>query len=159
MSEDSIADEQGDYEIGYRKPPKRSRFKKGQSGNPKGRPRGAKSLITLLMAELEEKISVNENGRSRRLTKREALVKQLVNKAVMGGFREFRILSELVRPEEQRITEALSAAKIGNSPSDRVRRRIDELAERMRLRYGAIATSDKVPPTAGDPSRPMQTEN
>ena len=41
-----------DYEIGYGRPPKHTQFKKGQSGNPEGRPKGIKSLSTELDDEL-----------------------------------------------------------------------------------------------------------
>ena len=46
--------EHADYAVGYGKPPKHTRFKKGRSGNPRGRPRGAKNLSTLLFGALNE---------------------------------------------------------------------------------------------------------
>jgi hypothetical protein len=106
--------------------------------------RSAKSILMLLMAELEEKISVNENGCSRTLTKRHALAKQLVNKAVMGDFCAFRCLSELVRPEEQRREERVAAGQNGNSAQDRVSRRIEEMAARVLARHQQVAASDTV---------------
>jgi hypothetical protein len=51
-----------DYDVGYRKPPREHQFKPGQSGNPKGRPRGSKSFTTLLVEELGTKITIQENG-------------------------------------------------------------------------------------------------
>jgi hypothetical protein len=59
-----------EYEVGYKKPPQRSRFKKGESGNPNGRPRGSKNLATLLEKELRQRVVVNENGRRRSITKK-----------------------------------------------------------------------------------------
>ena len=50
-----------DYEVGYRKPPKHTRFKPGQSGNLRGRPKGTKNLKTDLMEELGEKILIRGN--------------------------------------------------------------------------------------------------
>lgn len=55
-----------EYEVGYRKPPRHTRFRKGQSGNPKGRPKGAKNLKTELEEELQEKIVVREGRPERR---------------------------------------------------------------------------------------------
>ena len=68
-----------EYAANYRKPPEHIRFKKGQSGNPRGRP--AKNLPALLAAALNEKVIVTENGKRRQVTKREAVIAQLVNKS------------------------------------------------------------------------------
>ncbi|WP_119419674.1 DUF5681 domain-containing protein [Desertibaculum subflavum] len=73
-----------DYKVGYRKPPKATRFRKGKSGNPKGRPKGSRNLLTIVADELTERITVKENGKARRITKAEAMVKQLLARA-MGG--------------------------------------------------------------------------
>src|SRR5215469_15592455 len=58
------AEKQSDYEVGYGKPPRHTRFKKGQSGNPRGRPCGSKNLKTLLSEALSEPVIITENGRS-----------------------------------------------------------------------------------------------
>jgi hypothetical protein len=75
------------YEVGYRKPPKQNQFKKGKSGNPKGRPRGSLNLATDLAIELGEQITVREDGRSRRISKQRALIKSLMAKALQGDVR------------------------------------------------------------------------
>jgi hypothetical protein len=77
----------GDDDVGYRRPPKATRFKPGQSGNPKGRPKGSANLATDLAAELNEQITVREGGQARRLTKQRALIKSLGARALQGDVR------------------------------------------------------------------------
>lgn len=72
------------YDVGYGKPPTHSRFQKGQSGNPQGRPKGKLNLVTVLNKALNEKVTIVEHGKRRSITKLEAAFKQLVNKAVQG---------------------------------------------------------------------------
>jgi hypothetical protein len=81
-----------DYQVGYGKPPRHSRFKKGSSGNPKGRPRGSKNAATLLNEALSEQVVISENGRRRTITKKEAIVTQIVNKAASGDHRAIQLL-------------------------------------------------------------------
>jgi hypothetical protein len=82
----------GDYEVGYGKPPRNAGFKKGQSGNPRGRPPGSKNLTTLLNDALNEPVTITENGRRRKITKREAVINQLLNKSASADARSLKIL-------------------------------------------------------------------
>src|SRR6516225_5270170 len=75
------------YKVGYGKPPKTRQFKKGKSGNPRGRPKGSLNLATDLTAELGEHVTVREDGRPRRVTKQRALIKSLMAKALQGDVR------------------------------------------------------------------------
>ena len=77
-----------DFLVGYSKPPAETRFRPGQSGNPKGRPKGAKNFSTLMEKELERKVTIKEGERRRRVSKREAMVKQLTNKAAQTARRQ-----------------------------------------------------------------------
>ena len=76
-----------EYKVGYRRPPKATRFKAGQSGNPKGRPRGSPNLATDLSAELGEQITIREGGQARQVSKQRALIKSLMAKALQGDVR------------------------------------------------------------------------
>ncbi len=71
-----------DYEIGYRKPPKATRFKPGQSGNPKGRPKRLMSLAQSLYNALSAKIKIVENGETKKIFAIDAITKSLVVKAI-----------------------------------------------------------------------------
>ncbi len=86
----------GPYQVGYGKPPKGTQFKPGQTGNPKGKPRGAKNLKTELLEELQEVIPVKEGGVRRKVSKQRAMLKSLTAKAVQGDPRAASILINLV---------------------------------------------------------------
>ena len=75
------------YAVGYRKPPSNTRFKPGESGNPRGRPNGAKNFGTVMAQELDGRVPVTENGKRKKITKRVAIVKQVVNKATSGDLK------------------------------------------------------------------------
>lgn len=75
----------GSYAVGYRKPPVATRFKPGQSGNRKGRPKGAKSMATIVRDEFGQMITVQEGSRTRNVSKMVALVKSIVNRALQKG--------------------------------------------------------------------------
>ena len=82
----SARDEDKDF-VGYGRPPRHAQFKPGVSGNPAGRPRHAKGAAMLIQSALYERIPVRENGKVRRLSKLEASLKQLANKAAGGDLR------------------------------------------------------------------------
>jgi Family of unknown function (DUF5681) len=96
-------DDERDYEVGYGKPPRHSQFKRGQSGNPRGRPAGSKNLGTLVSEALNEPVIVVENGGRRKISKREAIIKQLVNRSAKADWRAIKILLDIVRELEGRI--------------------------------------------------------
>ena len=100
----------GDYEIGYGKPPRETRFKQGQSGNVGGRPRGSKNLATIMLKELSERLTISENGRRRKITKREAIIKQVINKAMAGDPRLIQMLFNQMPILEARFEESRAAS-------------------------------------------------
>jgi hypothetical protein len=95
-----MADKKDDYGVGYGKPPQNTRFKKGQSGNPRGRAPGAKNLKTLLIETLNEPVVVTENGGRRTISKRLAIVKQLVNRSAKGDWRAVKLLLDMLHETE-----------------------------------------------------------
>jgi len=95
-------DEATAKQVGYGKPPEATRFKKGQSGNPKGRRRGSLNVATVFAQTLREKVVVNENGQRKTITKLEAAIKQFVIKAASGDLRALQLLVNLSREAETR---------------------------------------------------------
>lgn len=74
-----------DDAVGYGRPPKHSQFKKGQSGNPRGRPKGRFSLLTSIERFLNERVSVTLNGQRQVIRRRDLLVTQWINGAMTGN--------------------------------------------------------------------------
>jgi len=101
-----MSDNSDDDIAGYCKPPRKSRFQKGRSGNPKGRPKGSKNFASIVLAALNESVIANENGRRKRITKLEAAVKQLVNRAAAGEPRPLNLLLSLAQAVEPKADAA-----------------------------------------------------
>jgi Family of unknown function (DUF5681) len=87
-----MSTKEGNYEVGYRRPPRQTRFKKGRSGNPRGRPPGSRNFASLVDEALAEPVVINENGRRKKATKLQVIVKQMVNKAAQGDHRSIQLL-------------------------------------------------------------------
>jgi hypothetical protein len=101
-AESSDAEPRADYIVGRGRPPAASRFRPGQSGNPRGRPRNARGLSAIVATALSERIAVTENGRRRQITKLEAAVKQLVNRAAAGETRVTQLVLGLAQAHDAR---------------------------------------------------------
>jgi hypothetical protein len=89
-----------DYEIGYGKPPAGRRFQKGQSGNPRGPRR--KDLSALLVAALNEPVYTTIDGHRRKITKREAIIKQMVDKSADADLRATKMLFDMLKEVEEK---------------------------------------------------------
>ena len=89
-----------EYAANYRKPPLHTRFKKGQSGNPRGRPR--KTLPALLLAALNEPVFATIDGKRRKITKREAIVTRMVNNAAGTDLRATKMLIDMMKDIERK---------------------------------------------------------
>jgi hypothetical protein len=120
-------DETGDYEVGYGKPPRHTRFVKGQSGNPRGRPPSAKNFKTLLNEALNQPLIVTENGGRRKVSKRQAIITQLVNRSATADFRAMKLLLDIMREIEGH-TDADSPETSGFTEAD------EKVIEQMRAR-------------------------
>ena len=125
------AEKQRDYEVGYRKPPDQTRFTKGRSGNPRGRSPGAKNLKTLLSEALNVCVFVSDNGGRRKITKREAIITQLVNRSATADLRAIKILLDTLRDVEGQ-TEPAAPETSAFSEAD------EKVIEQLRARFSKL---------------------
>lgn len=84
-----------DREVGYGRPPKATRFAPGRSGNPRGRPKGSRSVGAILNGVMSQKVTVSEGGRTRRVSRLEVMLLRLANDAARGDARVTKLLLEL----------------------------------------------------------------
>ena len=113
----------GTYEVGYARPPESHRFKPGQSGNPKGRPKGTGDLLTHVTEELKRKVTISEGGRTRKVEKGKAVAMRVVDKGMKGEDQAIRTLAMLNRVQSAKtqsvmIEEPEDEADTAISPSD-----------------------------------------
>jgi len=85
-----------DYSVGYGRPPKETRFTAGKSGNPRGRPKGSRTIGAVLRDIIQQKIAVTENGKTRRLPALEVMLRRLVNDAMRSDAKATKLLLSLV---------------------------------------------------------------
>ena len=124
-----MAERQRDYAVGYGKPPVHSRFRKGRSGNPGGRPRG-RSLATLLNEALDKTATIEVNGRPRRVSKGQATVALLIDRATETDPRWMKLLLDLIQKLEIRggRSDDDIDEKDAESARERLIRQLDRLA-------------------------------
>ncbi len=99
-------------ESGYKNPPKHSRFQKGRSGNPAGRPKGSKNTLKLLDVVLEQKIKIQQEGKTISITKKQAMLMQLVNAAVKGEIKAIAALFPYMMQLDMKEEQSLETSKL-----------------------------------------------
>jgi len=70
------------YTVGYGRPPRATQFKKGKSGNPRGRPKGSRPVGAILQQILAQRIAITENGRTKKMPALEVMLRRLANDAM-----------------------------------------------------------------------------
>lgn len=94
-------DNESDFSVGYKKPPRETRFKPGHSGNSSGRPKKKSvSVAEAFARELNASISVSEGGKSKKMTKLAAIAKQQINNALKGNHNATALVMKAVEPRE-----------------------------------------------------------
>jgi Family of unknown function (DUF5681) len=114
--------------VGYAKPPKHTRFTKGRSGNPKGRPTGSKNLATMMIEELTQTVAIVENGKRTKIPKIRAAVRQALNRAMVGDFKALQQIVIMLRSHDA-LKRVATTKPITNHPKDYANLSVKEAAE------------------------------
>ena len=114
--------------VGYAKPPKHTRFTKGRSGNPKGRPTGSKNLATMMIEELTQTVAIVENGKRTKIPKIRAAVRQALNRAMVGDFKALQQIVIMLRSHDA-LKRVATTKPITNHPKDYANLSVTEAAE------------------------------
>jgi Family of unknown function (DUF5681) len=128
-----------DIKVGYGRPPRHSRFKKGQSGNPKGRLKSTKNLKTDLNEELQEMIVVREGTRTIKISKQRAIVKTMIAKTLKGDGRAATTLTNMML----RVLDLANQTAVSEEPLDSDERALLAALEENVRRKGAAAVNSR----------------
>ncbi len=131
-----------DYEVGYGKPPKSTRFKPGQSGNPKGRKRKPKSVVDQLRAVLSHKIPITEGDRTKRIPVMEVILRNTANKAAKGDLRAVSFVINLLNSAPAAGSETLDTAALSEEDQALFEQAMGELGFGMEMHTEPDETSD-----------------
>jgi hypothetical protein len=85
-----------DYTVGYGRPPQATKFTKGKTSNPRGRPKGSRTVGAILQDILRQKIAVTENGKTRRIAALEVMLRRLANDAMRSDAKAMKLLLALL---------------------------------------------------------------
>jgi Family of unknown function (DUF5681) len=134
-----------EYVVGYRRPPKHARFQPGRSGNPRKRPRGARSLADMIRKIVGQLVTVTENGRTRRIPRLEAVLLRIVGEAMRGEARSLRLLLQLTE-------------RYGDSAQTNADRE-EQAAEDLEILRRYLPDLGAVDSQAADPGNDEEAEN
>jgi hypothetical protein len=144
------AEASDEYMVGYGRPPKHSQFKPGQSGNPRGRPKGQRNLTTVIKDALLETITIREGARTRKVSKVEAFGRSLVSRALQHDHKARAILLALMSTISELSGDETRAAELEKTGAE------DEriLGEFLQRHGAVLAGSQQLPsPAAGKTQR------
>jgi hypothetical protein len=129
------------YEVGNKRPPKQFQFTPGQSGNPKGRPKGSTSFEDKVQKELSKVVTVTKNGKPAKMSKLDVAVKRLVDRAMTGDLKSTAIIIGLGKRSEKPKTGE-EVADVVAMPDEA---NIEFIVERLKglLKGGAGGASDE----------------
>jgi len=146
-----VSEVKRDYKIGYGKPPVGRRFQKGQSGNPRGPRR--KDLSSLLVAALNEPVYATVDGKRRKITKREAIITQMVNESASANLRATKMLFDMMKEVEQKAGAAAPPEPTQLTATDRevVELFVARLRRQIAAEAAEAAEAAAVPAAAEQP--------
>jgi hypothetical protein len=116
--------------VGPGHPPRHTRFKPGQSGNPKGRPKGSKNFATILQQQLTKKITITVEGKPKRVTVQEVIARRLATDSMKGTTKAMELLIKLTsaKPDESAAKEAAGETVLPDKEAlRRIHKRIAKL--------------------------------
>ncbi len=119
-----------DYKVGFCHPPLETRFKSGQSGNPRGRPRGSMNTLRLLEMLINKKIVATIDGRQLRISKKQAMFLRLINNAVSGDVNSIKFLTQMIEKLDVHQEAIKAASENSITPTDR--EILDEYAKEIK---------------------------
>ena len=135
-----------DYKIGYGKPPRGRPFQKGQSGNPRGPRR--KDMSALLIAALNEPVYATIDGKRRKITKRQAIITQMVNESASANLRATKMLFDMMKEVEQKAGAAAPEPAKLTAPDREV---VELFVARVRRQIAAEADEAAAADAASEP--------
>jgi len=139
-----VSEVKRDYKIGYGKPPRGRPFQKGQSGNPRGPRR--KDMSSLLIAALNEPVYATIDGKRRKITKRQAIITQMVNESASANLRATKMLFDMMKEVEQKAGAAAPREPEKLIATDR--EVVDLFVARLRRQIAAEAVEAAETPAA-----------